>query len=235
MSDAKGYAQNVLDGYNDAIVRLAQRYTSALSAIDAEHDAKNAEIKRTAEKKKNSEDASNKVALSNTQRGLLDKGLARSGASVQAELDSNLARNTAFSSIEENASRERSENETARAKSKSAALSELVNSINTVEAKKNEAYIAQLNADRQYEAERDDEIHRRYVENRAYEAERDDEKFDRYTENRAYEAERDDEKFDRYTENRAYEAERDDERYDRYASKAASVNRLYHTRTGISI
>ena len=221
MSTAKGYAKNVLDGYNDTLVRLAQRYTSAVSTIDKEHDARNSEIKREAQRRKNSADASNKAALKNTQRALVDKGLSRSGTSVQAEIDTNLARNTALSNLESDASRERSENETARARSKSSALAEFVDSINAVETKKNEAYIAQLNADRAYEAERDDEKHDRYVENRAYEAERDDEKHDRYVENRAYEAERDDEKHDRYVENRAYEAERDDERFDRYAENRA--------------
>ena len=217
MSNIKSFAKSVLDGYNETLVRLAQRYNTAVSTIDKEHDTKNAEINNDAMKRKNSADASNKVALSNTQRGLLEKGLSRSGASVQAEIDSNLARNNAFSSIESDATRAKSENETARAKSKASALTDLIDSINDVESKKNAAYIAQLNADRQYEAERDDEKFDRYAENREYEAERDDEKFDRYAENREYEAERDDEKFDRYAENREYEAARDDEKFDRYA------------------
>ena len=72
-SQAKSYAQKVLDGYNDTLTRLAQRYSSAIATIDTEHNAINSEIGKRAQKEKNMADASNKMALKNIQRGLLDK------------------------------------------------------------------------------------------------------------------------------------------------------------------
>ena len=234
-TDAKGYARQVLSGYAYSIQSLKSRYDSLISEIDKSHDKKANEINASARAKKNESDAANKISLNNTKAGMLDKGLSRSGASVQADIDHNIAGRSSIAKIETDAAAERSANETSRANEKSQALRDYISGVAAIEKEGNEAYIAQLNRDREYEAsrddemndrdmenrkfeaERDDEKHDRYVENRAYEAERDDEKHDRYVENRAYEADRDDEKHDRYVENRAYEAERDDEQYDRYA------------------
>lgn len=199
----------MLEGYAGTLKRLKDRYSSVVADIEHEYDERNSEIDRETIKKKNTADASNKVSLHNTKASLLDKGLSNSGESVQVDIDHNLARNNAFSEIEANASMEKAENEKARAKAKSSAFTDYVTEMNETEAKMNEAYAEQLNADRDYEADRDDEKHDRYVENREYEAERDDEKFDRYVTNREYEAERDDENHDRYVENREYEAEHD--------------------------
>lgn len=197
----------MLEGYAGTLKRLQDRYASVVADIDREYKLKNKEIDSEAKKKKSVADASNKVSLHNTKSSLLDKGLSHSGESAQADIDHNLARNYAFSEIEEDASREKAQNENARAKAKSTAFTDYLNSVNEAEAKMNSAYADQLNADREYEAERDDEKHDRYVENREYEAERENEVFDRYVTNREYEAEREDEAYDRYADQRDYNAE----------------------------
>ncbi len=216
-NNVKSYAKTVLDGYDDALSKLTQRYNSAVAVINREHNARLKDINEKEKKDKNSADAKNQISLRNTKATLADKGLLASGESAQADIDHNLARNIAFSEIEENASRERSENERSRADAKANAFASYLDNAGEVELKKNSEYRAQLNSDRDYEAERDDETHRRYVENRKYEAERDDEAYSRYADNRDYEAERDDEAYSRYADNRDYEAERDDEKYSRYA------------------
>lgn len=216
-NSAKNYAKSVLEGYAGTLERLKERYSTAIAAINKEHDLKNKQIALDSNKKKNSADAANKVSLHNTKASLLDKGLSASGESVQAELDHNLARNNAFSEIEGNASREREANEMARASAKASAFTDYLDSVGKAESEKNAAYIKQLNADRDYEAARDDEKHDRYVDTRNYEAARDDERYDRFADNRDYEAEREDEKHDRYVDTRNFEAEREDEYYDRFA------------------
>ncbi len=216
-TNAKSYAKNVLDGYADTLKRLTEKYTSVISSIDREHNAKKKEIEADAVNKKSAADASNRVSLHNTKAGLLDKGLSASGESSQAEIDHNLARNTAFSAIDTNASRAKEENENSRAQAKANAFTDYINSVNSAEQAKNTAYIKQLNSDRDYEADRSDEIHDRYVDSRNYEAARSDEIYDRFADNRDYEADRSDEAYDRYADNRDYEADRSDEVYDRYA------------------
>ena len=216
-TDVKGYAKEVLGGYSDSLNALKKRYDSVILEIDRKHDLKKNEINTEARRKKSESDAANKISLQNTKESMLGKGLSRSGASVQADIDHNLAGKYAMAKIDSDASDERTANELARVDAKESARRDYILGVADIEKARNSAYIDQLNRDRDYEAERDDEKHDRYVENRAYEAERDDEKHDRYVENRAYEAERDDEKYDRFADNRDYQAERDDEKYDRFA------------------
>ena len=186
MSTAKNYAKSVLDGYNDTLKRLAARYISVASAIDKKYDARNDEINREARKQKTEADAMNKISLNNTKAGILERGLSSSGESVQAELDHNLARSTAFSKIDETASKQISENERAREEAKNSAINRYVDDINSVEEAKNKAYISQLNADREYEADRDDEAYDRMADERDYLADRDDEKYAREADERDY-------------------------------------------------
>jgi len=216
-TDVKGYAKEVLGGYSDSLNALKKRYDSVILEIDRKHDLKKNEINTEARRKKSESDAANKISLQNTKESMLGKGLSRSGASVQADIDHNLAGKYAMAKIDSDASDERTANELARVDAKESARRDYILGVADIEKARNSAYIDQLNRDRDYEAERDDEAYDRFADNRDFEAERDDEKHDRYVENRAYEAERDDEKHDRYVENRAYEAERDDEKYDRFA------------------
>ena len=215
-TDAKGYARQVLSGYAYSIQSLKSRYDSLISEIDRNHDKRAKEINAEARAKKNESDAANKISLNNTKADMLDKGLSRSGASVQADIDHNIAGRNAMSKIDSDAASERSANEMSRANAKSQALRDYISGVAAIEKEGNEAYIAQLNRDREYEASRDDEMTDRDMENRKFEAERDDEKHDRYVENRAYEASRDDEMYDRYADSRDYQASRDDEKHDRY-------------------
>lgn len=214
----KGLAKSVLDGYSSSLSKLTEKYMATLSGIDREINSKNKEIEKNAHKKKNSADASAKIALHNTKAGLLEKGLSRSGDSVQAELDNNLQRMSAISQIESDAEASIRQNEENRAKAKNSAFINYLGEVSSLEKEKNNAYMSQLNRDRDYEAERDDEKYDRFADNRDYEAKRDDEKYDRFADNRDYEAERDDEIYDRFADNRDYEAERDDEKHERYVN-----------------
>lgn len=212
----KNLSSSVLQSFDNSLSRLTARYLATISNIDTAHNNRLKEISAEEHKKKNSADASAKIALANTKAGLLEKGLSKSGDSVQAELDNNLARMSAISSIEEEAGKSRRQAEENRSEAKNSAFIGYLNDVNSLEQARNEAYQNQLNRDRDYEAERDDERYDRFADNRDYEAERDDEKYDRFSDNRDYEAERDDEKYDRFADNRDYEAERNDEKYDRY-------------------
>lgn len=214
----KGLAKSVLDSYSSSLSRLTAKYMASISGIDSEYDMKKKEIEKGAHKKKNSADASAKIALHNTKAGLLERGLSKSGDSVQAELDNNLQRMNAISQIESDTEDSLRQNEQSRASAKSSALVKYLGEMNSLEQAKNTAYTSQLNRDRDYEAERDDEKYDRFADNRDYEARRDDEKYDRFADNRDYEAEREDEKYDRFADNRDYEAERNDEKYQRYVN-----------------
>ncbi len=216
-STLKSLSSSVLKSFDNSLSRLTARYLATISNIDTSHNNRLKEISGEAQKKKNSADASAKIALANTKAGLLQKGLSRSGDSVQAELDNNLARMSAISSIEEEAEKSKRQTEESRSEAKNSAFIGYLNDVNGLEKARNEAYRNQLNLDRDYEADRDDEIYDRFADNRDYEAKRDDEIYDRFADNRDYEAKRDDEIYDRFADNRDYEAERDDEIYDRFA------------------
>ena len=179
---AKNLSSTVLKSFDNSLSRLTARYLATISNIDVSHNNKLKEISEDEHKKKNSADASAKIALANTKAGLLQKGLSRSGDSVQAELDNNLARMSAMSSIEEEAGKSRRQTEESRSEAKNSAFIGYLNDVNSLEKARNEAYQNQLNRDRDYEAERDDEIYDRFADNRDYEAGRDDEIHDRYTE-----------------------------------------------------
>ncbi len=195
----------MLDGYNDTVNQLYSRYTALLDKIDREHNARAQQIESTRKDSLNTASAVNTISLNNTKAELLEKGLSRSGESVQSNIEHNIAKNNAFSDIEKNASRERAENEASRANAKTDAALSLFSDIASADETYSKMYLDQLNADREYEADRDDEKFDRYTENREYEADRDDEQFDRYTENREYEADRDDEAYERSADARDYE------------------------------
>ncbi|MBE6700871.1 MAG: hypothetical protein E7582_03160 [Ruminococcaceae bacterium] len=185
-SNAKNYAKQVLEGYESTLSNLAQKYINTRMRIDSEHNEKNKTIEKEAWKKKKAVSAANKIELENTKSNLLEKGLSKSGESVQAELDSNLIKNNAFSQIESDKEMAKAENEKSRESAKLLAYQDYMDDANDIKIKRNEEYIKQLNADREYEAERNDEEYKRLIEQRDFDAARDDEKFDRYTENRDY-------------------------------------------------
>ena len=211
----KSYAKSVLNSFNSSLNRLSSRLVASLSNIDDEHDLKKKEIEKDAAKKKNMADASAKIALANVRAGMLDKGLSRSGDSVQAELDNNLMKANTMSAIDSDAEKAKRENERDRTGAKASAVISYMDDVSALEKERNKAYADQLNKDRDFEAERDDEIYSRFADNRDYEAERSDEIYNRFADNRDYEAERSDEIYDRFADNRDYKAERSDEIYDR--------------------
>lgn len=224
-NNTKFLSSSVLRSFDNSLSRLTARYLATISNIDTAHNNRLKEITLEEKKNKNSADASAKIALANTKAGLLEKGLSKSGDSVQAELDNNLARMSAMSSIEEEAGKSRRQTEESRSEAKNSAFIGYLNDVNSLEKARNEAYKNQLNRDRDYEAERDDERYDRFADNRDYEAKRDDERYDRFADNRDYEAERDDEKYKRFADNRDYEAEREDEKHDRYMESLKKDNK----------
>ncbi len=223
-NNVKNLSSSVLKSFDNSLSRLTARYLATISNIDTAHNNRLKEISEEERKNKNSADASAKIALANTKAGLLQKGLSKSGDSVQAELDNNLARMSAMSSIEQEAGKSRRQTEESRSTAKNSAFIGYLNDVNSLEKARNEAYQNQLNRDRDYEADRDDEIYDRFADNRDYQARRDDEIYDRFADNRDYQAGRDDEKYDRYADNRDYEAEREDEIHDRYMESLEKDN-----------
>lgn len=216
--NTKSITSSVIGNYSNSLSRLTTRFLANMNNIDVDFNARNKEIEEETKKKKNSADASAKVALKNAKGALLEKGLSRSGESVQAELDNSLMKANAMSAIDSDAEKSKRANEEARMNAKNTAVIDYMDRTNELEEKKNKALREEAAADREFEAKREDEYFDRYLKNREFEAEREDEAFDRYLENRDFEAERDDEAFDRSLENKKFSADREDEYFDRLKS-----------------
>ncbi len=211
----KELASSVLQSYNNSLSRLTSRFLENMNNISKRYSLKKKEIEKEAKDKKNYADASAKIALKNTKASLLEKGLSKSGESVQAELDNSLMKARRMSDIDEESEKSKRANEAEWSNAENAAISNYVTEANALDKARNEAYREELRADRSYEADREDEYYDRYAKNKEFEADREDEYYDRYAKNKEFEADREDEYFDRYMEGKKFEADRDDEYHDR--------------------
>ncbi len=196
----KELASSVLRSYNNSLSRLTSRFLENMNNINTRYEQKKNEIEKEAKDKKNYADASAKIALKNTKASLLEKGLSKSGESVQAELDNSFMKAGRMSDIDAESEKLKIANETERSNAENVAISNYVSEANALEKARNEAYREELRADRSYEADREDEYYDRYADNKKFEADREDEYFDRYMRGKAFDADRDDEYHDRYVE-----------------------------------
>ncbi len=163
MSDVKGYAKQITKGYTSALSRLQKKYDALIGALDEEYLARGREINQNNINSKNSASASYKTSLANAQKNLLDRGLERSGESVNTEIRSNLSKNQAFAALDAEAERARTENALSRSQEKSRLIAaRLDEEAETAEDK------------RRWEAETAESSHRWKTENaqKAAEAER---------------------------------------------------------------
>lgn len=206
----KNLASSVLGSFNNSLSRLTTRFLANMHNVDTEYDLKKKEIEKEAQDKKNYADASAKIALKNTKASLIEKGLSKSGESVQAELDNSLMKAKSISDIDSEAEKSKRANERDRTNAKNSAITSYMTSVNDLEKARNDAYREELRADRSFEADREDEYYDRYAENKEFEADREDEYFDRYMRGEEFEADRDDEYHDRYVEGES-EAEKAEE------------------------
>jgi len=156
MSDVKGYAKQITKGYTSALSRLQKKYDALIGALDEEYLARGREINQNNINSKNSASASYKTSLANAQKNLLDRGLERSGESVNTEIRSNLSKNQAFAALDAEAERARTENALSRSKEKSRLIAARLDEEAALEDSMNRALREQYNADREYEADRDD-------------------------------------------------------------------------------
>ena len=156
MSDVKSYAKQITHGYTSALKRLQNKYDALTGALDEEYLARNREINRNNINSKNSVSANYKTSLANAQKNLLDRGLEKSGESVNTEIRSNLSKNNAFATLDAEAESARQANALSRSQEKSRLIAARLDEEAALEDSMNRALREQFNADREYEADRAD-------------------------------------------------------------------------------
>lgn len=156
MSDVKSYAKQITQGYTSALKRLEKKYDALTGAIDEEYLARNREINQNNVKSKNAASANYKTSLANAQKNLLDRGLEKSGESVNTEIRSNLSKNSAFAALDAEAESARQANALSRSQEKSRLISSRLEEEADLEDSMNRALREQYNLDREYEADRAD-------------------------------------------------------------------------------
>ncbi len=210
-NSVKGYAKQVKNNYSSIISKLQKKYEVMSNGLKEEYIARNAEISEENKKAKNAASASHKIDLANSQRTLMDKGLAKSGESINTEIRSNLSKNQAFATLDREAEKSRRENSLSLTKALGDLASKRFEEEAGLEERMSEAEREQANLDREWEQserkfESDEE--QRHIEN-----DRADRQFASSEEQRHIENDRADRQFASSEEQRHIENDRADRQF----------------------
>ncbi len=149
--DVKDYKKFFNNKYKQAYNKIQDKYRAAEGAIDQEYHAENRRIDANAYKSKNDVSASSAINLANARNTLLEKGLERSGDSVNTEIRSALSKSRALADIDTEANRAREENALSRMKEKSSLVSRRLEEEGALEKDLLDKMVNQYNLDREYD------------------------------------------------------------------------------------
>lgn len=132
---------------------IYSRYQKLVSAANAEYDSDIASLDAGFAKEANKAAAQSRINLSNTLETLGEKGLSRSGESVQSEITSRAGLVSALGALSAQKEASRSELERAKTKNKATLLSEAEDKALTLRIDGYKAYLEALDRDREFEAD----------------------------------------------------------------------------------
>lgn len=153
----KSYAGLVFQGYEDTINRISDKYKALGNNIHAQYDSDANRIKSEYDQNKKNASVSAALTDANFKNSMVNKGLSRSGESLQGELMNNLSRNSAYALLDSQRADALAENQRSRAAAQNALYSDYLDEYAQWEDRLRKTYIEQLNLDREYDygAERD--------------------------------------------------------------------------------
>ncbi len=192
----KDYAKEYKKMYSNALNRLQSKYEMMSGAIDEEYISNSSAINNNAKRAKNNVSASHRVDLANSRAVLMDKGLERSGESVNTEIRSNLSKNQAFAAIDAEAEKSRRENALSRSRAKSELISKRLDEEGALERDMAEGMLDQANSDREYE-----------LKEKKYLSDEEEREFDNQMREKQYASDEEQRKFDNQMKEKSFALE----------------------------